>query len=301
VTGTPLPEFWFADDEWHLEAAPLMNAQEMDRYKGLRTAAERETFIADFWQRHDPTRGTPANEFRREFERRIRYAKESYADADSAATFGYQTDRGRWYVTSGPPDAVRVFGTRSVDANGKSGRVEEWDYQSLDDLGSNVTVRFDLGSYFGCTWRGGKYRIVSPAPVSRFEGVTSSGSDRRPFAQTYPGHFVYLSFPIDEQAVAIRWGLRTGKDGQLILDEDSGPIDYVQGQIGSVSDDPAKATGDRSRPAQLILGHLQGLQFFEPNGIACTEQLPPATYALKVESRLLNGALRTDSVTFKVD
>jgi hypothetical protein len=95
--------------------------------------------------------------------------------------------------------------------------------------------------------------------------------------------------------------MRTGRDGQIILDEDSGPIDYVQGQIGSVSDDPAKATGDRSRPAQLILGHLQGLQFFEPNGIACTEQLPPATYALKVESRLLNGALRTDSVTFKVD
>jgi GWxTD domain-containing protein len=301
VAGQPLSEFWFEDDEWHLETAPLMSASEMDRYQGLRTVTDRDTFISDFWTRHDPTRGTSANEFRREFERRIRYAKEHYANPDSAATFGYQTDRGRWYVMSGQPDAVRVFGTRRVDANGRPGEIEEWDYHSLDDLGSNVSIRFDLASNVGCTYRGGKYRIVSPSPVMRFDGVTSAGSDRRPYAQIYPGHFVYLSFPIDAQAVAIRWGMRAGPDGQLILDEDTAPIDYVQGEIGSVADDPARPTPGRSRPPQPILEHLQGLQFFEPGGIACTEQLPPATYTLKIESRLTNGALRTDSVTFTVE
>jgi GWxTD domain-containing protein len=301
VTGQTLSEDWFADDEWHLETAPLMSAPDTERYKRLRTVADRDAFVSDFWKRHDHTPGTAANEFQREFERRIRYAKEHYADADSAATFGYQTDRGRWYVMSGPPDAVRVFGTRRVDANGRTGEIEEWAYQSLDDLGSNVSVRFDRSSNFGCTYRGGKYRIVSPSPVRRFDGVTSAGSDRRPYAQIYPGHFVYLSFPIDEQAVAIRWGMRTGRDGQLILDEENGPIDYVQGEIGSVSDDPTRSAPNQSRPAEPILQHLQGMRFFEPGGIACTEQLPPAAYTLRIETRLLNGTMRSDSVTFTVD
>jgi hypothetical protein len=131
--------------------------------------------------------------------------------------------------------------------------------------------------------------------------VTSAGSGRRPIAQTYPGHFVYLSFPIDEQEVAIRWGMRTGRDGQLILDEENGPIDYVQGEIGSVSDDPTRSAPNQSRPAEPILQHLQGMRFFEPGGIACTEQLPPAAYTLRIETRLLNGTMRSDSVTFTVD
>jgi hypothetical protein len=77
---------WFEDDEWHLETAPLLTSDEMRAYMRLKTSAERDSFIADFWRRHDPTPKTPANEFRREFERRIRFAKERYAEPDSAAT-----------------------------------------------------------------------------------------------------------------------------------------------------------------------------------------------------------------------
>jgi GWxTD domain-containing protein len=296
--GPALAEFWFDEDEWHLEIAPLMSASEMANYRVLRTVAARDAFITDFWERHDPTRGTSANEFRNEFERRIRFAKERYTDTESAATFGYQTDRGRWYVKAGPPDAVRVFGSQNVDRNGVSRRTEEWDYRSVDELGSNVRVQFDVGSYFGCTYRGGKYRILSPAPVARFEGVTSAGSDRRPFAQTYPGRFVYLSFPIDKQAVAMHWGLRTGADGRIVLHEETGPIDYVQGQFMDPFDDPRI---DRSRPLKTLLAHFEGLQLFEPRGIACTEQLPPSTYTLRIETRLTNGAKRSDSVTFTVN
>ncbi len=236
--GQRLPDYWFEDDEWHLEVAPLMSAADVATYRGLTTVSGRDAFVTEFWVRHDPTPGTTANEFRREFERRIRYAKEHYADSNSAATFGYQTDRGRSYVVFGHPDATRLSGTRGTEPNGRSSSFEEWDYQSLDGLGPNVSIRFDLSSEIGCTYRGGKYRIVSPPPVARSEGATSGGSAARPFAQMYPGHFVYLSFPIDERAVAMRWGMRVGRNGQLILHEETGPLDYVQGEIGSVSDVP---------------------------------------------------------------
>jgi hypothetical protein len=129
----------------------------------------------------------------------------------------------------------------------------------------------------------------------------TSGSGPRPFAQTYPGHFVHLSFPIDERAIAMRWGMRTGQDGQLILNEETGPIDYVQGQFLDPSDDTTRPATDRSRPVKTLLAHFEGVQLFEPSAIACTEQLPPATYTLRIETKLMNGTMRADSVTFKVD
>jgi hypothetical protein len=92
--------------------------------------------------------------------------------------------------------------------------------------------------------------------------------------------------------------MRVGRNGQLILHEETGPLDYVQGEIGSVSDSPSP-----QQPVKTILEHFVGppvVQLFEPGGIACTEQLPPDTYTLKIESRLMNGAMRTDSVTFTV-
>ena len=81
--------------------------------------------------------------------------------------------------------------------------MEEWRYKALDEFGGDVTVNFDPSSLFSCSWRGGKYRIESPAPVQRFEGVSSVAAARRPFALTYPNHYVYLSFPIDKEATAI--------------------------------------------------------------------------------------------------
>lgn len=296
--GTRLPDYWFEDDEWHLETASLMSREELAEYAGVKTASARAAFVSDFWKRHDPTPATPANEFRREFERRVRYARERYADSESAAIPGYATDRGRWYVMFGHPDAVRVSGRREVNGIVRAAGIEEWDYESIDELGPNVSIQFDPSATLGCTYRGGKYRIVSPSAIARFEGTTSGGG-RRPFAQTYPGRFVYLSFQIDEQAAALRYGMHTDREGQLVLNEETGPIDYVQGEIGSVSDEPARPV-DRSRPLKPILVHFEGYRLFESGGIACTEQLPPDTYTLRVETRLMNGIMRADSVTFTV-
>ena len=94
--------------------------------------------------------------------------------------------------------------------------------------------------------------------------------------------------------------MRAGQDGQLILNEETGPIDYVQGQFLDPSEDRTRPVTDRSRPVKTLLEHFDGLHLFEPNAIACTEQLPPATYTLRIETKLMNGTTRTDSVTFTV-
>ena len=292
--GQILPEHWFDDDEWHLETAPLLAPDELRAYMRLKTSAERDSFITDFWRSHDPTPKTPANEFRLEFERRIRFAKERYAEPDSAATFGYQTDRGRWYVSVGPPDETRV--SASNQGTEQESRVEEWRYKALNEFGGDVTVNFDVSSLFSCSWRGGKYRIESPAALQRFDGVSSVGAARRPYALTYPNHYVYLSFPIDKQATAIKWELRgrTQDTADLLVARhiaellgERGPVDYVLGELGE------------SKGREPILTHLARYRFFESEGFACTEQLPPGQYTLSIDTTLLSGT-RADSVAFVV-
>jgi GWxTD domain-containing protein len=278
--GDSLPEYWFDEDEWHREVAPLMTAEDMSGYERVRTSAERDAFITQFWKRRDPTPDTAVNEGQIEFTRRIDYAREHLANADSAAVPGYETDRGRWYVMFGPPDKSQA---------GTAGS-EEWRYRSLTGFGSDVVIRFDPTSIFGCTYRGGRYRIVSPAPRQRFESTRAKA-----FALSYPDRFVYLSFPIDSNAVSIRWGLRARSGAETTFGEARGPIDYVQGAIG------ADVTGARPGVSPPILEHVRGLRLFEANGIACTEQLPADTYTLLIQTTLLNGEMRREELTFVVE
>lgn len=62
--------------------------------------AERWEF---FWSHRDPTPGTPMNEFRDEYYRRIRYANASFSVGNIP---GWRTDRGMVYISYGEPDEV---------------------------------------------------------------------------------------------------------------------------------------------------------------------------------------------------
>jgi GWxTD domain-containing protein len=294
-TGTRLQEFWFDDDEWHLEVASIMRSDELDAYRRLQTSAERDAFIADFWRRRDPSRGSEANEFRAEFERRLAYAKEHLADTESAATYGYDTDRGRWYVQFGAPTEIV---SRPFEA-------EEWRYASLPGLGSNVVVQFDPKGIFGCSYRGGRYRIASPEPLKRFDGASTKPGSRHPFALTYPARFVHVSFPIDPDAAGIRWRLRAaGEAGGAAPDpDDTLPAEYW---IQSFRSAQRFVQGDINMRARSVVGepllkHVASLRFFEPGGIACTEQLPAGTYTLSIETRFEKGEDRTETMTFTVE
>ena len=86
--------------------------------------------------------------------------------------------------------------------------MEEWRYRALDKFGGDVTVNFDPSSLFSCSWRGGKYRSYPRPRCSDSRVSAACRAARRPFALTYPNHYVYLSFPIDKEATAIKWELR---------------------------------------------------------------------------------------------
>src|SRR5215813_6981131 len=82
------------------DVAYIISDEERTAFKRLQTDEEREQFIEQFWLRRDPTPDTIENEFKEEHYRRIAYANEQFASGIP----GWKTDRGRIYITYGPPD-----------------------------------------------------------------------------------------------------------------------------------------------------------------------------------------------------
>ena len=112
----------------------IITDQERAAFLALTTDAEREEFIEQFWKRRDPTPDTEPNEYREEHYRRIAYANEHFAGSMA----GWKTDRGRIYITYGPPDEI----DHHPDEAGNRYAFEKWRYRSIDGIGSNVVMDF---------------------------------------------------------------------------------------------------------------------------------------------------------------
>ena len=128
------------------DVAYIITDQERSAFKALQTDNEREKFIEQFWLRRDPTPGTVENEFKEEHYRRIAFANEHF----SAGIPGWKTDRGRIYITYGPPDEIEDHtsgGTLQRPAAQGGGAVtafpfQDWRYKYIEGIGNNVIIEF---------------------------------------------------------------------------------------------------------------------------------------------------------------
>ncbi len=124
----------------------IITPEERQAFLRLQTNEEREQFIEQFWLRRDPTPDTPENEFKEEHYRRIAYANEHYASGIP----GWKTDRGRIYITWGPPAEIESHpsgGTYDRPAEEGGGQTstfpfEKWRYRYLEGVGTNVELEF---------------------------------------------------------------------------------------------------------------------------------------------------------------
>ncbi len=144
-------------DKWLTEdVVYIITDEERRAFRGLATDAERERFVEQFWLRRDPTPGTPVNEFKEEHYRRIAFTNNHFPGQSVA---GWKTDRGRIYITFGPPDEID-----SHPCIGPNTAKDVWRYRFIEGIGNNVLIEFDDPA---CT---GEYRMTmdpNAAPVSR--------------------------------------------------------------------------------------------------------------------------------------
>ena len=109
--------------EFYEKTRLIMTAEEISIWKHLDTPLARREFIREFWVIRDPDPGTPENEGRIEFERRVAFAIDQFswntlspgriAKRVGKSGRGWNSDMGRIYIVLGPPDRVRT--NRDVD------------------------------------------------------------------------------------------------------------------------------------------------------------------------------------------
>jgi GWxTD domain-containing protein len=124
----------------------IITDEERAAFKKLQTDEEREQFIEQFWLRRDPTPDSIENEYKEEHYRRIAYANEHYASGIP----GWKSDRGRIYITFGPPDEIESHpsgGTyeRPPEEGGGTTSTfpfEQWRYRYIDGIGNDVIIEF---------------------------------------------------------------------------------------------------------------------------------------------------------------
>ena len=112
----------------------LLTDSERAEWEGITTDEEARRFIDLFWARRDPNLGSPINEFRAQFESRIRYADENF-DYDDRR--GALTDRGRVLLLLGvphqaekraPTETVELMDDTSAGTDEVRANAELWVY-----------------------------------------------------------------------------------------------------------------------------------------------------------------------------
>jgi GWxTD domain-containing protein len=117
----------------------IITDEERADFKKLTTDEQREEFVTAFWERRNPNPSSAENKFKEEHYRRIAYANTHFAfDLP-----GWITDRGRIFITYGPPDSVERHAKFTPP-------IEIWHYESIEGC-SNITLTFtdkNGGDYF---------------------------------------------------------------------------------------------------------------------------------------------------------
>jgi len=130
------------------EVKLLVSAEEANEFKSLKTDEERDAYIELFWAKRDPTPGTPENEFKEEWYKRLEYVEKNFTYGPRK---GLSSDMGRVYMLLGPPAQTKsdVGGKRDEPQGGSQLEAppQHWVYQAMPELGLNEPFRVTFRQY----------------------------------------------------------------------------------------------------------------------------------------------------------
>ncbi len=89
------------------DAAYIIIRSEKTEFLSLKTDAERDKFIDWFWAIRNPDPDSPDNEYKEEHYRRLAYADDHFSIGKRVP--GWATERGRIYITLGPPKQMANY------------------------------------------------------------------------------------------------------------------------------------------------------------------------------------------------
>ena len=89
------------------DVAYIITKDERDSFLKLTNDEDREKFIETFWEIRNPSAGSPTNTYKDEIYQRIAFADARFGIGSGVE--GWRTDRGRTYITLGPPQQKQVY------------------------------------------------------------------------------------------------------------------------------------------------------------------------------------------------
>jgi GWxTD domain-containing protein len=119
----PLYQRWVDED-----VAYIITAEEKRAFLLLRSDAERERFIEQFWRVRESKAGGNQNAYRAEHYRRFSHASQNFGIGNIP---GWKTARGHIYIILSQPDEIR-----------KTSAGEVWFYKHAPGFGTNVEIEF---------------------------------------------------------------------------------------------------------------------------------------------------------------
>jgi GWxTD domain-containing protein len=246
------------------DVAYIITDQERAAYKALATDEEREQFITQFWQIRDPTPGTAENEFKDEHYRRIAYANMAF----SSSVPGWKTDRGRIYITYGPPDELEDH-----SAGGATSTVpfQRWRYRFIEGTGTNVIIEFVDSD------KTGEFRMTTGTRIFQFQSAGNPPASANIFTSVGDGPKVTLSVT----------SAKVNTQVSLALPSGSGKTDII-----------ARITGANNQTVANLRDFTVAGQLNYKSGFRIT----PGSYTLTLVTRdQTSGAMQTSTVNFYVN
>jgi GWxTD domain-containing protein len=85
----------------------IITKDEREEFLKLTSDEARDQFVKDFWEVRNPTPGSETNTYKEEIYQRIAFANARFGVG--SGTDGWRTDRGRVYISLGPPQQKQYF------------------------------------------------------------------------------------------------------------------------------------------------------------------------------------------------
>ncbi|HYI11257.1 MAG TPA: VWA domain-containing protein [Thermoanaerobaculia bacterium] len=137
-----------------MDVEPIMVPTERDTFLRLETDPQRDAFIDDFWRRRDQAKGTTNFATRDEYYDWLEFVKENFGQVSS--------DRGRIYLTQGPPLAIT-----DVKCPRFYQPTQVWRYERLTNFGSDYRILFYIPHFQT------EYRLWNPMDPNAYNELIS--------------------------------------------------------------------------------------------------------------------------------
>jgi len=254
--------------EFYDEVKIIMTPEEEEIFFRLESDIQRDEFLRRFWRVRDPSVGTPRNEYKEEYERRLEHVEKHYGRGTPRQ--GRDTDRGRMYLLLGEPMNIKTYPWTQL-----AYPAETWWFQANPKLGIPPFFYLAFFKRQGV----GEYRLYSPLVDGPTALLNPAGIEAmRQLQQGGDG----------ERRMAQMDG-ETGAAYDILVDVDA---ELAQVSLSLIPGDYGAQAGYGSMRSMMMMGDIESI----PETI-----MPTASWAYPILTGVVEADVRYESLPIRAN